>query len=344
MMSDSPEELHIRHCMLFEFRKGSNAAQATKNICDVYPTSLDVRKCQRWFTKFRSGNFDLCDSPRSGRPLSLNNEVLLAEVEANPCQTIGELSDKLNVPWSTIQEHLKQIGKVNREGIWVPHTLSEENKVNRLITSNLLLERHKAEPFFDRLVTGDEKWVLYENPKRKRQWLSSNQTAIATPKPGLHPKKALLSVWWNARGIVHFEVLRPGQTINADFYCEQLDRLNQALIKKYPALVNRKGVILQHDNARPHSAKKTLDKIKELGWEVLPHPPYSPDIAPSDYYLFRSLQHFLSDKKFRNEEDVKNGVSTYFNQKPSSFYKAGIESLAIRWQKVIENEGDYNID
>ncbi|EFN61376.1 hypothetical protein EAG_01364, partial [Camponotus floridanus] len=60
------EEVHIRHCMLFEFHKGSNATVATKNICDVYPNALDVRKCQRWFSKFKSGNFDLSDSYRSG--------------------------------------------------------------------------------------------------------------------------------------------------------------------------------------------------------------------------------------------------------------------------------------
>ncbi|CAG9578268.1 unnamed protein product, partial [Danaus chrysippus] len=114
MASQIPEEVHIRHCMLFEFRKGNNATVATKNICDVYPNALDIRKCQRWFSKFKSGNFDLSDSYRSGRPSALDNDVLRAEVEANPCQTIEELSNSLNKPWSTIQEHLKQIGKVSR--------------------------------------------------------------------------------------------------------------------------------------------------------------------------------------------------------------------------------------
>ena len=344
MASQIPEEVHVRHCKLFEFHKGSNATVATKNICDVYPSALDVRKCQRWFSKFKSGNFDLSDSYRSGRPTTLDNDMLRAEVEANPCQTIEELSNTLNQPWSTIQEHLQQIGKVSRAGVWVPHNLSEENKANRSTTCNLLLQRHNTEAFFDRLITGDEKWVLYDNPKRKRQWLSPNESPQSTAKPGLHPKKALLCVWWSIRGVVHFEVLKPGQTVNADLYCEQLDRVNQSLIEKCPAIVNRKGVILQHDNARPHCARRTLEKINELGWEVLPHPPYSPDIVPSDFHLFRSLQHFLSGKKLKNLDDVQNVISRYFVLKPIDFYRSGIENLHTRWQKVVDNEGDYIID
>ena len=63
---------------------------------------------------------------------------------------------------------------------------------------------------------------------------------------------------------------------------------------KYPAIVNRKRVILQQDNARQYTLKMTMDKIKELdGIEFLAHPPYSPDMAHSDYYLFRSMAHFL---------------------------------------------------
>ncbi|GFS54360.1 histone-lysine N-methyltransferase SETMAR [Trichonephila clavipes] len=105
------------------------------------------------------------------------------------------------------------------------------------------------EPFFDRLITTDEKWVLHDNPKRKRQWLSPKEPPRRTAKPGLHPKKALLCIWWGIRGIVHFEVLKPGETVNADLYCGQLDRLNQSLIEKYAVIINGKGVVLQHDNA-----------------------------------------------------------------------------------------------
>jgi len=71
-------------------------------------------------------------------------------------------------------------------------------------------------------------------------------------------------------------------------------------------MANRKGVIFHHDNARPHTSKMTLDKLKELKWEILLHPPYSPDIAPSDYHLFRFLQNDLNDKNFDSVKAQKS--------------------------------------
>jgi len=72
--------------------------------------------------------------------------------------------------------------------------------------------------------------------------------------------------------------------------------LNEELQKKRPALVNRKEVILQYDNAGPHVAKTTLEKLKELKWEALIHPPHSPDLAPTNFYLFLSLSNILRGK------------------------------------------------
>ena len=91
-------------------------------------------------------------------------------------------------------------------------------------------------------------------------------------------------------------------------------------------------------------AKVTKQKIREFGWEVLPHPTYSPDIAPSDYHLFRSLQNILENKIFKDIEDVREEVTRFFASKPVSFYRGGIKKLPQRWETIIENDGNYIID
>ena len=175
----------------------------------------------------------------------------------------------------------------------------------------------------------------------KKQWLSPGQAPVPTPRPELHQKKVLLSVWWDIRGVVHLELLEPGHTITAEVYCQQLERLKLAIDQKRPALANRRGVVFHHDNARPHTARITKQKLEEFGWELLPQPPYSPDIAPSDYHLFRSMQHYLDGKSFRNVGDVRNFLTSYFEEKEEDFYRRGIEVLPERWEKVIANNGQY---
>ncbi|GFS88398.1 histone-lysine N-methyltransferase SETMAR [Trichonephila clavipes] len=130
----------------------------------------DVHKYQRWFSKFRSGNFYLSDSHRSGRPTTLDNDVIKGTIESKSVSDNRRtVKCSYNQPRSTIQELLQHIDKTNIVGIWVPHNLLKENRANRSTTCNLLLQRYNTEPFFDRLITADEKWVLYDNPKRKRQ-------------------------------------------------------------------------------------------------------------------------------------------------------------------------------
>jgi len=84
----------------------------------------------------------------------------------------------------------------------------------------------------------------------------------------------------------------------------------------------------------------TRQKLREFGWEVLMHPPYSPDIASSDYHLFMSLQNSLNDVKLASCE---NHLKQFFDQKPQNFYRDGIMALPQKWQNIIENNGAYLI-
>ena len=129
--------------------------------------------------------------------------------------------------------------------------------------------------------------------------------------------------------------------INSNKYCSQLDQLKTALDKKCPELVNRKHIIFHQDNARLHVSLKTRQKQLQLGWEVLIHQPYSSDIAPSDFHLFRSLQNSLKRKNFNSLEDCKRYLEQFFAQKDKRFWEDGIMKLPDKWQKVVEQKGEH---
>ena len=113
--------------------------------------------------------------------------------------------------------------------------------------------------------SGDEKWVTYDNVKRKRSWSNRGEPA-QTAKPGLTARKILLCVWWDWQGIIYYELLPYGQTLNSDLYCQQLDRLKEAIAQKRPALANRRGIVFHQDNARPHTSIVIRQKLRKLGW------------------------------------------------------------------------------
>ena len=129
---------------------------------------------------------------------------------------------------------------------------------------------------------GDEKWILYENIKRKKVYCQPGTYASVIAKPILHQQKVMLCLWRDRKGPLCYKLLKQGQTINAITYCNRLDKLSAAIKKKHSSLAKGKGIIFHHDNAKPHTALVTQQKLNELGWEVLSHPSYSPDIAPSD--------------------------------------------------------------
>ncbi len=256
------QKRHTRHCMFYEFDRGSTAAEATKNNHAAYgEEAVGSSTCRRWFNKFRSTDTSLTDKARSGRPVDFDDEALQALLDADSRQTTRELAEQLNCSHSTVERHLHALGKMHKNGRLVPHQLSKDNLVQRASICASLLFRQKHEPFLDRIVTGDEKWVCYVNVCRRTQWLDPGQQPFQDIKPDLHPKKIILCIWWDMKGIIYFELLDAHKTINANVYSQQLQRLNEVLLQKPSVFANQKGVILLHDNSRPHVAKLIQQKI-----------------------------------------------------------------------------------
>lgn len=194
----------------------------------------------------------------------------------------------------------------------VPHQLNDRQMEKRKTVCEALHSRRTRKTSLHRIVTGDEKWTYFDNPKRRKSWVDPGQSSTSTARPNRFGKKTMLCIWWDQKGAVYPELLKPGETVNTVRYRQQMINLNHALIEKRPEWATRRGkVILQHDNAPSHTAKAVKDTISTLGWELLAHPPYSPDLAPSDYHWFSSMSHALSMKHFNNYGDVEKWLDDW---------------------------------
>ncbi|GFV26226.1 histone-lysine N-methyltransferase SETMAR [Trichonephila clavipes] len=105
------------------------------------------------------------------------------------------------------------------------------------------------------------------------------------------------------------------------FTKKKLDKPNDALHQKRSELINRKGVVFHQDNARPHTSLVTRQKLLQLEWDTIPNPLYSSDLAPSDYYLFQSLQNFLDCETFTSNEEVKTHLDQFIASKDQKCYE-----------------------
>ena len=95
-----------------------------------------------------------------------------------------------------------------------------------------------------------------------------------------------------------------------------------------------------HDNARPHSAAQTQDLITSFRWKQMDHPPYSPDLAPSDFHLFLHLKKVLGGKRF-HDVDLEDAVQKWLTSQAAAFYEEGIQKLVPHCDKCLNNGGEY---
>nr|KAF6341453.1 hypothetical protein mMyoMyo1_011884 [Myotis myotis] len=337
-----PKKEHLREVLIHYFILKKSAAESYRTLREAYGEHAPPQDpCERWFKRFRSGAFNVKDKGRPGQPEKSEDQQLQA-LDEDACQTQKQLAERLNVAQQTISDRLQAMGKVLKEGKWVPHQLNERQMENRKVISKMLLHRHKRKSFLHRIVTGDEKWIYFENPKCTKSWVDPGQPTTSTARPNRLGQKTMLCVWWDQEGVVYYELLKPGETMNTDRYRQKIINLNHALIVKRPEWARRQGkVILLHDDAPSHNSKPVKDTLKDLAWEVLTHPRYSPDLAPSDYHLFRSMAHALSEQHFKTYEEVENWVSEWFASKQEKFYWDGIHKLPERWEKCIASDGHY---
>ena len=114
----------------------------------------------------------------------------------------------------------------------------------------------------------------------------------------------MLKLFWNKDGVVAIHFTSRGETVNSVNYCDVLrTKLKPPIGSKCHGKL-QKGVILQQDNARPHSAKRTAKTIKKLGFELLEHPLHSPNLAPSDFYTFGPLKKAVGGRRFAIDAEV----------------------------------------
>ena len=189
-----------------------------------------------------------------------------------------------------------------------------------------IMERLQTEPdLLRRVTTGDETWSFEYDPVTKRQ----------------SQKSVMLITFFNVRGLVHSEFLPQGQTINQQVYREILWLLLRSVHEKRRELWQDKSWLLHHHNAPAHNALSIRQFLAEKNNAVLEQPPYSPDLAPCDFFLFPKVKGIIKGTLFEGVEAIERAVTTELRGIPEESFQQCIEAWPRRMEKCIRLEGDY---
>ena len=174
-----PEKVFLRGVLLHYFNMKKTAAGSHRILVKVYGEhALAERTCQKWFAWFKSGDLGLEDEERPGQSKKFEDEELEALLDEDCCQTQEELAESLGVTRAAISKRLKAAWYIQKPGNCVLHELKPRDVERRFFMSEMLLERHKKKWFLHRVVTGDEKWIHYDNPKRKKSYVKPGQNNL----------------------------------------------------------------------------------------------------------------------------------------------------------------------
>jgi len=340
-----------RVCIKFCHKLGKSASETLEMLQQAYGDDAMGRSATfEWYSRFKNGRMSIEDDERSGRPCSSNTaenvERVRVAVHEDRRRTINDISDIVGISFGSCQKILTDDLKMRRIAAkFVPRLLFEEQKQHRFLVCQELKDLALTDPtFISKVVTGDESWVYGYDPETKQQ--SSQWKSPHSPRPKKARQvrsdiKSMLICFFDQEGIVHKEFVPPGQTVNADYYISVLRRLRENVRRKRPTKWHNNNWVLHHDNAPAHTSFKVQHFLTNNNMNVVPHPPYSPDLSPCDFFLFPKLKMKLKGRRFPTVAEIQAESQVVLDTVKKDDFQECFQSWQRRWNRCIDSLGDY---
>lgn len=337
-------EAEFRHVVLFYWRQHAKPRDILKEMQKSYgatcPSESFIRK---WINRFDSGDLSIEDHPRSGRPVVMENIAAVQScIEEVPSASARIIASIVGINKNTVINILCNVLHMKKKyAKWVPHILTNEQKVLRVETSKALKKILKS---LSRLqltatITCDETW-LYLTYYEEERYLEEGKELIK-PKRIISDPKVMIFTAFSTAGLVYFTSLPPNTTFNSATMCVNILPALKNAARNTKGIRRDLKLRIHMDNARPHTSKSTKKVIDELGFIQLPHPPFSPDISPNDFFLYGMLKKKLQGRHHETFDDLLKSVNDILNQIPKETWSAVYDEWIDRLNAVIDREGNY---
>lgn len=342
----------IRGYIKARCKLGLTVKEIHSEIGSIYgDNKMSFATVYRWFKKFSSGQESVKDAPYSGRPKSAVTQCNVNKIKSIIAKdarfTVRQLARMTNLGLASVHFILKKILKVSKiSARWIPHLLTDEQKRTRVQMAKQLLKKYPKydKKLFDNIITGDETWVHFYEPKRKvdnRIWALKGAKRPRIAKRTVTAKKVLYAIFFRNTGpIVQIAVPR-GRGVSGAFYKNVVLKTLRKKMRKLRPQTGLAYVNLLHDNAPAHKSSIVTDFLKSEKVNVLPHPPYSPDLAPCDFFLFPKLKKHLSGRRYRSRSALGSAIHQFLLSVPKQSYENCFKNWIKRLKQCVQAGGDY---
>ena len=190
----------------------------------------------------------------------------------------------------------------------------------------------------------DESWIYCYDPEIKRQSSQWKHAGSPRPKKAKQSKsthKLLMIPFFDSTGMIYMYWVPTGQTVNKEYYVEVLREFRKIFRWKRPALFKSDQWHFHQDNAPVHNSILVTDYLTKMDIKTISHPPYSPDLAPCDFWLFPKLKENLRGCRYETIEEMKEAVTKVIDKLTQEDFHGAFQKLLERYNKCIAAGGDY---
>jgi histone-lysine N-methyltransferase SETMAR len=334
------EECEIRTIIKFLHLGGKSNNDIWLEVSTVCGEGVvSFRTVQRWTAQFKRGDFSVSDKPRSGRPRNeADLQAISQMIDDSPGISAREIGRQLSMNKDTVIGILKnQLDMVKVCTKWIPYSLTSAQKKRRVACAYNML-RILSEPCQHSLVyTQDESWISWQNP-RKMMWVKSGVRPPSLTRTSTYTKKQMVSVIFNAERIASIVFLPEGESFTKTFFKEVvIDDFTKTT--KIPKTRDKMRQIKFHcDNSTTHQIN---EHFHDLNIPRMDHPPYSPDLAPCDFFLFGYVQTLLEGTFFSSSEELIRTTTEILLSIPKSMLQKVYKEWVLRLELCILADGEY---
>jgi histone-lysine N-methyltransferase SETMAR len=310
-----PKYYDQRVCLKFCYNNEISAAESIKMLQRAFgDEAMGKTAVYKWYEEFKEGRESIIDKTHPGHATTATDVVHVRKVEElvmeNRRLTLRELADEVGISYGSCQTILKDKLQMQRVAARVVPKMLNFDQKNRHkeVAREMISEAASDWTFMQSIITGDETYVYQYDVETKQQsteWRRKDEPRPKKPRQSQSKVKVLLTVFFDYRGVVHKEFLPTGQTVNKEYYLSVMQRLRESIRKNRPDLWKNNSWFLHHDNAPAHNSMLVRNFLAKNSTRIIPQAPYSPDMAPCDFFLFAKLKNPLRGHRFNTIDEIK---------------------------------------